>query len=295
MMPVPITLANAANINAVRAQFSTLKSLGFNTVAQSFAGNTSAYDWLAYLQVAEQENLAVIAAFTETPLTWQDSHFELGIREAFLRVAQNQAAFYALVVAHDPFNPKHGGMFTTERLRVLYQQIKIVAPAARVLVLYQDSLGKPELTNNPNTIFKSGQCDVCVITGCAFRNTGDGNRFRRDTLLAQQRLARTVIKREDPRAQLWTTAQVLGATTRLPQDETSWYYMPAPDELQQMVDVLWSAELQQRGKLDGVIWAEWAWDWQSRPIIQGTLGSPEYGAQREWVKNFSKRLGIVPP
>lgn len=294
-MPVPMDRANAANIGGIRLQFSALKALGFNAVAQSFAPTTNAYDWLAYLQAAEQDNLAVIATFNNAPPVWKESRFDLGINEAFLRAAQTQPSLYAFAIIDDPYNPKFNGVISTERLRALYRQVKDLAPNVRVMVTFNKSLARAETENNPNFTFKSGQCDICVISASEFRNTGDGNRFRRDDLLAQQRSARAVIKREDPRAQLWTNAQVFGATTRIPTDENSWYYMPKPDELQQMADLLWSSDLQARGKLDGILWIEWAWDWHTRPVVQATLGGAEFGAQREWVKSFAKRLGLSVP
>lgn len=293
-MPVPANYANMAGISTVRQQFSAIKALGFNLVAQSFEPTSTPYDWLAYLQAAEQANLAVIATFTSTPPVWKDSSFDLGVNEAFLKATQAHPAMYAFVIIDDPFNPKFNNTITSERLRQLYTQTKHVAPNTRLLVLFHKSIAKAETSNTLNVAFKSGQCDICVIDAYEFRNTGDGNRFRRDDLIAQQRVSRAVIKREAPQAQLWTTAQVFGATARNPGDETTWFYMPRADELQQLTEVLTSNELQQRGKLDGIIWLEWAWDWESRRAIQATLGATEFAAQREWIKIFARQLKLLP-
>lgn len=293
-MPVPAEYANLNNINTVRQQLTAVKQLGFNMIAQSFAPDSTPYDWLAYLQAAEQTDLALVAIINDAPPIWKNSGFDVGVNEAFLKATQSHPALYAFAIVDDPFGPRFNNTITSERLRLLYNQVKKIAPSTRILVTFDKSIAKAETNNLVNVAFKSGQCDICVIDACEFRNTGDGNRFRRDELLAQQRISRTVIKREAPLAQLWSTAQAFGATARNPADETTWFYMPKPYELQQFADTLYANDLQQRGKLDGILWLEWSWDWRSRRMIQATLGASEFGAQREWVKSFARQLKLIP-
>jgi hypothetical protein len=295
-MAVPIDGATAANRDLARSEFKRLKMLGVNIVVQWFAPQTTLYDWQSYLDVAAHEDIAIIAGFADAPPVWNGSQFDLGVNEAFLKALQKHPAFYAYLIVDDPFGPKYGGAITTERLQLLYRQSKSIAPNARVVVQFGRTISKAEQERNPRNAFKAGVCDICVIGATEFRNLGDGNKFRRDDLILNHTLARSVIKREDPKAQIWTLLQAFGAVARVSNDESNTYYMPSADEIKQMVDTLGLLDSQIKVKSDGYIWQQWAPDLQARDAAMNTLWDSDFAAQRDRVRQTARQLGLpVPP
>lgn len=295
-MAVPIDNATAANREAARVEIKRLKALGINSVIQLFAPQTTLYDWQTFLDVAAQEEIAIIAGFADAPPVWNGTQFDLGMNEAFLKALQKHPALYAYLIVDDPFGPKYGNVITTERLQLLYRQVKSVAPNTRVIVQFGRTISKAELERNPRSAFKTGMCDICVIGATEFRNLGDGNKFRRDDLILNHTLARAVIKRENPKAQIWTMLQTFGAVARSGNAESSTYYMPSADELRQLLDTLGLLDTQTKVKSDGYVWQQWAPDLQARDAALNTLWDSDFGAQRDRVKQMAKQLGLpVPP
>lgn len=295
-LAVPIDSATAANRQVARAELKRLKTLGINIVIQLFSSQTTLYDWQTFLDVAAQEDIAIIAGFADAPPVWNGTQFDLGVNEALLKALQKHPALYAYLILDDPFGPKYTGVMVSERLQLLYRQVKSVAPNVRVMVQFGRTISKAEQERNPRNAFKAGMCDICVIGATEFRNLGDGNKFRRDDLILNHTLARTVIKREDPKTQIWTLLQAFGAVARIGNDESSTYYMPSADELKQMLDTLGLLDSQTKIKSDGYLWQQWAPDLQARDAALNTLWDPDFGAQRERVKQTAKQLGLpVPP
>lgn len=289
---VPAERAIIANSAGLRAELRQLKTLGINIVEQSFTRGSTLYDWRAFLDVAAQEAIYVIPGLLDAPPTWNGTRFDLGQNEALLRGIQNHPALYAILILDDPFHPKFGGAFTTDRLQLLYQQIKQIAPNARVMIKFNRGILKAEQEKNPRVAFQAGLCDICAIGALEFRDYGDGKKFRRDDLLVNHNYSRALIKRQNPQAQLWTSVQVFGAPVRLANDESTTYYLPPPGELQQAIDLILSPDLQAKAKLDGIVWQQWSSDTVAREPIQFTLRDLEFAAQRDIVKALAKKLGL---
>jgi hypothetical protein len=286
---VPEDRANAGNVANIRSEFRTLKDLGINVVVQSFASGSTESDWQAYLDAAAEEGLLVAGWFRTEPPVWNGSGFDLGINKVFLSSMKNHPALYAFFLIDEPFHSKHGWEITAERLQLLYRQAKDIAPDVLMGVQFSREIKLAEDRQNPNYGFRSGMCDICVIGGLDFRNYGNGNQFYRDDMLANQRASRAVIKREDPNARIWATIQVFGSA----QGRSS-YYMPSPAELQEVVDLLFSSELQATGQLDGVIWQQWMPYSKTGDAAQYTLSDPQFEEQRNIVKNTAEHLGLPP-
>lgn len=251
--------AQAANVAAIRAQFQIIKQLGVGVAGQSFSDRSTEADWQAYLDAAEAEGLGVLPVFFDAPPAWDGNAWDLGINGAFLTAMKDHPALYAIFIMDEPFHrEKHRGV-TTAALQQLYQQVKGIAPNVPVAVQFSREITDAEQENDRRHAFKSGLCDICIISALEFRNYGLGNRLDEDTLMENQSVSRLVISREAPQAQIWTTVQVFGAArTTSSGGSGSSYFMPSAEQLQQMLDLLLSAEVQSNGRLSGIVWQQWA-------------------------------------
>ncbi|MBI3955669.1 hypothetical protein HY339_00270 [Candidatus Gottesmanbacteria bacterium] len=268
--------ATAAEAGGIAAGLKAIKDgTGVTTVAQAFPSSSTQKDWHVFFDAAENFDMKVIPFFgLEAPPKWNGKSFDLGINETFLKTMKDHPALYAFFLIDEPFHAKHGWNVTTERLQLLYQQAKAIAPNVPMIVQYSREISKAENGGNTKYRFAAGQCDICKISALEFRNYGQGNVFDRDALIANHTVSRRVITRENPTAQLWSTVQVFGSA-----GGKSSYYMPTSSELQQMVDTLFSDQLQQEGKLDGVSWQAWiAFD--TDDAKQLNLSKPQFGAHR---------------
>ena len=285
---VPEDRANVGGVDEIRTAFRKLKELGISVVGQAFAAESTRDDWQAYLDVAAQENIKVAGWFRDTPPVWTGSSFDLGVNRVFLEAMKDHPALYAFLLIDEPFHKKHGWEITVERLQLLYQQAKQIAPRVLMAVQFSREVEKAEARQDPRFAFKRGMCDVCIISTLEFRNYGEGNLFYRDVLLATHSVSRAVIRREDPEAKIWTTVQVFGSSTG-----DSSYYMPRADELQQMVDLLLSPELRAAGALDGMLWQQWASFYAAKNSEQYTLSDPEFEELRNIVRDTARRLNLL--
>ncbi|MEW5989603.1 MAG: hypothetical protein AB1791_23490 [Chloroflexota bacterium] len=256
---MPPEEAKAANAQNIRAQFQAIKQLGIDVAGQSFSDRSTPADWQAYLDAAEAEGLGVLPVFFDAPPAWDGNTWDLGVNGEFLAAMKDHPALYAIFIIDEPFHrEKHRGV-TTAALRQLYDQVKSIAPNVPVAVQFSREITDAEQENDRRHAFKSGLCDICIISALEFRNYGLGNRLDEDTLVENQSVSRMVISREAPQAQIWTTAQVFGAArTTSSGGSGSSYFMPSAEQLQQMVDLLLSAEVQSHGRLSGIVWQQWA-------------------------------------
>ncbi len=287
--PVPFHKVGAENVDEIRATFGKLRELGISIVFQPFLPGFTKADWKAYLDVALQQDMKVVGWVPYRTQEWGDDGFEWGMNKVFLESVKDHPALYAFFMIDEPFSARHGWTITAERLQLMYQQAKEIAPNVPVVVQFSREIMNAELGEyRPQYAFKSGMCDICVIGTREFRNYGQGNVFYSDMLLSNHAISRVVIKREDPNAEIWTMVQVFGS----PNAKSS-YYMPSVDELQQMIYLVLSPELQAAGELDGIIWQQWASPFEAQDPKQYTLGDPEFEALRSVVKDTARRLGLA--
>ena len=289
LIAVPEDRANAANVDQIRAELKRLKELGLNIVVQSFQVGSTEADWKAFFDIAAEEGLGVIPAFRTEPPVWTGSGFDLGSGPQLLAAMKDHPALYAYFLVDEPFHEKHDWQITADRLQMLYQQFKAIAPRVPMMVQFSREIKLIEEKKKPQYEFRSGMCDICVISALEFRNYGEGDRFYSDELVSNHIVSRAVIKRENPGAQIWSTIQVFGTATG-----KSTYYMPSAQELGQMTDVLFSPELQEAGELDGVIWQLWASPRTDQDSGQLSLADPEADAQRQKIKEIARTLGLLP-
>jgi hypothetical protein len=285
---VPLDNAGAENVDEFRATFGRLKELGVSVVFQPFLPEFTQADWKAYLDVALQEDMKVVGWVPHRESKWADDGFEWGMNKAFLESVKDHPALYAFFMIDEPFHRKHEWTITAGRLQLMYQEAKEIAPNVPVVVQFSREIQRAEQGEyGPQYAFEGKMCDICVISALEFRNYGQGNVFHRDVMISNHTASRAVMKRENPNAQIWTTVQVFGAA-----GGGSSYYMPSADELQEMVDVLLSPELQVTGELDGIIWQQWASPFEAQAAKQYTLGDPEFEALRSVVKDTARRLNL---
>lgn len=287
--PVPLDMATAGNIEQIRTEFGRIKKLRISIVAQIFSGESTEADWRAYLDAAQQENLLVVPGFAESPPVWRGNDFDMGPSQVFLETMKDHPALYGFLLIDEPFHKKHNWDITADRLQLLYQEAKAIAPNVLIAVQFSREIQRAEQGRDPRFMFRSGMCDICIISALEFRNYGDGNRFYKDVLISNQSISRAVIKREAPEAQIWSTVQVFGSA----QGKSS-YYQPSVDELRDMVRVLLSPELQAAGALDGLLWQAWSPFLEAQTTTQLSLGSQNSEDLRNVVEETAQQLNVPP-
>jgi hypothetical protein len=260
-LPVPADVAFEENASDIKHGLKRAKRLGINVGGQYFLTDSRYRDWDAYLDVAEEQRLTVIAWFKDSPPVWNGTRFELGKSGAFLRKMRDHPALHGFFLYDEPFE-----VMDAEQLRQLYSQGKRIAPDVPIVIGFSRQIWKAEAAGDESHAFSDGMCDICHISALEFRNYGDGDIFYRDVLIANHTVSRSVIRERDPDAEIWTSVQVFGGAGH------STYYMPSPEELQEMVDLLLSPELQAAGELDGMTWQNWTTELTPPP------GSPTWTA-----------------
>lgn len=273
--PVSVEVAAAGHEEEIRDALNAVQAMGVNVVIQSFAEDSTEDDWQAFLDVAAEEGLWVIPGFQDVPPVWNGTDFDLGINETFLVAMGDHPAVYAYWLIDEPFHEKHNWTITAERLQLLYQQARTLAPNLPMAVQFSREIMRGEQNPGDTYDFRNGMCDICVISALEFRDFGDGPQFYSDVLIENHTVSRAVIRREAPQAQIWTTAQVFGDA-----QGSSTYYMPSAAEVQAMVDLLLSPELQAAGELNGIVWQQWASPHLQQAPGQFTLGDVSMDGQR---------------
>lgn len=294
-LPVPQDQTYARNADAIRQSFRELHAHGITVVGQFFASDSVEADWQVFFDIAAEEGIGVIPAFEEAP-RWNGDHFDLGITGELLNAMHDHPALYAIAPVDEPFHARHNWEITATRLQQLYRQLKEIAPNTPVYVPFSREIWKGEQGRyGSDYVFKSGMCDICVISTLEFRNFGDGNKFDSDTALQNHAVSRAVIRREDPDAQIWTTIQAFGSVGTTEGRNGSSYYMPDADEFQAMIDLLLSPELQNNGELDGIMWQQWQSRGTQQDQQQYTLADPQFAEHRTIITETAARLGIPIP
>ncbi|MEW5988200.1 MAG: fibronectin type III domain-containing protein [Chloroflexota bacterium] len=285
--PVSTEVAAAGHEEEIRDALQAVQALGINLVIQSFAEDSTEADWQAFLDVAAEEGLWVIPGFQDAPPVWNGTDFDLGVNEPFLQAMSDHPAVYAYWLIDEPFHEKHNWTITAERLQLLYQQARAVAPNLPMAVQFSREIMRGEQNPGDTYDFRDGMCDICVISALEFRDFGDGPQFYSDVLIENHTISRAVIRREAPQAQIWTTAQVFGDA-----HGNSSYYMPSPAEVQAMTDLLLSPELQAAGQLNGIVWQQWTSPHLQQAPGQFTLGDVSMSGQREVVTETAVDLDL---
>jgi hypothetical protein len=233
-----------------------------------------------------------VTVFIFEPPVWNGSGFDLGPGEEFLRTQKDHPALFAYLLIDEPYHQKHNWEITTERMQRLYQQAKSLAPNVPMQVGWSREIWRSAQGDyGADYAFEGKMCDICAVSTLEFRNYGPGNSFDRDTAVANHRTSRELILRENPEAEIWATVQVFGsvATTEGRADGST-YYMPSAAELQEMIDLLFSPELQAAGELDGVYWQQWASFRTQQEPSQYTLADPEFADLRAIVEQTTAGL-----
>jgi PKD repeat protein len=272
--------ATLAHLDEFTRELKRIKEeFGTSLMTQVFPLNLPAAEevavWQAYFDAAQQQGVKLVPLFKERPV-WNDANgnFDLGINGRFLTAMQDHPALAAFVLIDEPFE-----VITAEQLRLLYLQVRAVAPANLPLMVgFSREVMRGEQSPSPDDNFTSGMCDIGMISALEFRDYGGGPFFDRATLIENQTVSRSVITREDPSAGIWSSAQVFGT-------EGS-YYMPSPGELQEMINLLLSPELQAAGELDALYFQKWE-------DGNYSLADPGNEAQRAIVQTTI--TGLVPP
>ncbi|MEW5988124.1 MAG: hypothetical protein AB1791_15945 [Chloroflexota bacterium] len=292
---VPGEQATAPYESEIRQAFQDIKALGANVVGQIFTPQSTEADWRFFFDLAYEEGLWVLPVFFDEPPVWRDTGFDLRVNGRFLKALAGHPALLAFFIVDEPFHRKHDFTINGERLALLYQQVKAIAPDTPVAVQFSREIARAESRANREYAFRPGLCDICIISALEFRNYGDGNQFRQADLERNHLLSRAAIAREAPQAQIWTTMQVFGSVKTTEGQGESTYYMPSAEELQQMVDVLFSPELQAAGPLSGIVLQQWASSTADMDRSQYTLGDPQFDAQRVIIQELARRVGLPVP
>ncbi|MCO5183982.1 MAG: hypothetical protein M9965_08610 [Anaerolineae bacterium] len=295
VLAVPTDAVYVANADEIRAAMRELKALDINIIFQLFPADSTVADWRSFLDIAAEEGMLVDLGMEDGSPRWNGADFDLGPYETLLRELADHPALYAVAIIDEPYHKKHNFEITTDRLQLLYRQSKALAPDLPVHVGFSREIWKAaEGRYGPEYSFAPGLCDICAVSTLEFRNYGDGNFFDAETALNNHLASRETIRRLAPDSQIWTTVQAFGSVNTTDNGEGGTYYMPSADELQEMLALLFSDELQAAGALDGVMWQQWASRYTDQDSKQYTLSDPEFAAHRELMKQVGENAGFTP-
>lgn len=256
--------------------------LGISIIFQLFDRKSTEADWIAYFLEAKKQGAQVLAAVTDSdyvPAGCTQANGErcvLGPERRFLEAVRDNpdvfdGVLYGFLLIDEPYKD-----IGAEQLRWMYEDAKAIVDVP-IVVGWSRQLWK--FGNNPKGKFSDGMCDICLISSLEFRDYGEGPFFDRETLIANHLASRQMIREADPEAKILTSIQVFGSAR-----SGSSYYMPSAPELQEMVDILFSDELQAAGELDGVVWQTWKAITEQKVDSQDNLSDDEFEDQREIVR-----------
>lgn len=281
---VPVEKAYSSNSKEIIESLSKIReTLNIDLAAQIFAGDTTEKDWEFVLNSAEKYNFKLIIAFEDganSPPKWNGTSFDLGIAGEFLKKYKDHPALYTVLVVDEPYHSRHNGEYTPERLRVLYSQLKNVAPNLPVFLQFSRQLSKFNDNGKLGQIFTDNMCDICGVSALEFRNYGEGRIFDTQTLIDNNTISRSLISQRDSEALIYVTAQTFGSIK-----QNGGYYMPTPEELSQMLDLLFSPKLQSSGEIDILAFQSW----QSAFVedkYQNNLSKDEFSLHRQIVHDI---------
>lgn len=295
VLAVPTDASYVANADEIRAAMRELKALGINIIFQLFPSDSTVADWRSFLDIAAEEGMQVDIGMEDRSPRWNGTDFDLGPYDTLLRELGDHPALYAVAIIDEPYHKKHNFEITTDRLQILYQQSKALAPDLPVHVGFSREIWKAdEGRYGSEYSFAPGQCDICAVSTLEFRNYGQGNFFDVETAANNHLASRETIRRLAPNSQIWTTVQTFGSVNTTDNNEGGTYYMPSADELQEMLALLFSDELQAAGALDGVMWQQWASRYTDQDSKQYTLSDPEFAAHRDMMKQVGENAGFTP-
>lgn len=279
---VAIEEAKQINLQKFKSELDRIKKeLGITIIYQGFPGNSSAADWKAYLDAAEEAETKLIATFADNPPKTAGSGIDLGITGRFLAEMKDHPALYAIFLIDEPFHQKHGWKITADKLKQMYGQAKKLAPKVPVIAQFSREIQKMETDGKIQYQFGAGMCDVCQISALEFRNYGQGNKFYKEDLIKNHSVSRRVIGRETPAAAIYSSAQSFGNKLG-----KSSYYFPSLEEYQEMLRLLMSDELAKSGKLSGIYFQTWTAETIAVSGQQQNLSSPESAGHRKMIKGF---------
>lgn len=265
--------------------------LGIRIVWQVFGEKSTESDWIAFFTQAKQEGVKVIAAVTDSdyvpqPCNQQNQlRCDLDVMGKFLTSVRNNPniykdTLYGFLLIDEPYKD-----ISAEQVRWMYEDAKAIIDVP-IMVGWSREIWK--FDKNPKARFTDGMCDICLISALEFRDYGEGKFFDKDTLIDNQTYSRKTIRERDPDAKIISSIQVFGSSRG-----GSTYYMPSPQELQEMVDILFSEDLQSAGKLDGVVWQTYKAITGNKGDFQDNLSDPEFEEQRQIAREVCSQSGVL--
>lgn len=247
-------------LDEARGRMQAIKASGFDLLGQVFALDSVEADWIAMLDLMQEEGLRALPFILQDPADWDGTRWNtLGLHEPFLEATKDHPAMLWFSIIDEPFNVP----ITTVQLQTLYQQYKEIAPDMPIFGQYSKQIWVREEADDRFqglVNYATGQCDVANIASLSFRNedTYPGDpQYRRQETIDNHTVSRRVINRETPGMPITTTVGVFGGTT---------YYMPTVDELTALLDLIVSDALEAEGHLSGILFQTW---W---PFHQSVVG-----------------------
>jgi len=287
LYPVPADFANRAHVGAIRQEMRVLSALGVDTVGLESELTSVQIDWETLLGEAAAEGIKVLSSFTNaddsTILSWNGSSYDLGIYETYINAMKNHPAYLGVHIVDEPFHARHGGQFTTTRLGVLWNQILTLAPSGEVLSAWSGEIKKGEEGSDPEKKYKAGSTMV-QISAREFRCEGSNKVYQRQDLVDNHTVSRAVVQRDDPTAKIGCSLQVFGPRVEC----SSSYYFPTIAETVDMVELVRSKGLQDKKKIEFVMWQLWWAATAAQDSGQYSLRDPDSAGHRRLVRKYSR-------
>ncbi len=243
----------------LREQMQAVRELGITTILQAFPPELTPEDWTLILDIAAEEGLSI--AGKPGPVDWNPAPDDLSRITELLAVIGDHPALYSLMYLHEPWE-----LYTTAEIQQMYREIKEQFPDVRLGIALSGGLDR---STQPDRSFADDMCDLCLVNLKPFQADPAMAAFQGADRLVQ---AFAVIPKEDPDAEIWSSAQVwapVGGGRRE-------FQVATPDEM----TALFCAIIQQY-PVRGFFWEVWTFDKDT----VGTLREPDGAEMRQAVRD----------
>lgn len=245
----------------IQERLEYLKTLGVDTVIQTFSSNGTSESWLIFLDEAELLDIQVIA-FLYPAGKWTGSRFDYESIRDFLAVVGDHPALLAYLGLHEPLEE-----FTSEQLKEFYQTVKSYSPDLPIAHYLSDMEWFDGSFRFSGRKFSEGICDICIIWYYPARFKRGNPIFEEKVLIEVIQNNRQLLDNRAPDAQLWFLGQAFALEAHVRN-----LRMPNPEEMEKIFILAADAEI------DGFLWYPW-----SHGSYDMVLGDEQMEFQRQQV------------
>lgn len=257
----------------IRKQLENVKSLGVNTVIQTFDSQVvdGRENWLIYLDEADRVGIQVVAQLY--PISGQDGvEYDFLLIRDFLEIVKDHPALIAYLGFHEPLEN-----YTTDQLRKFYVQFKSIAPQTPLAHYMGDMHWFDQNSRYPGREFSSGICDICIIWYYPAISNQNQPLFMAKQLRNSIKQNRQLVDQRAPNSQLWFLGQAFTY-----EDPDTPLRMPTPQEMELIFSIA------EQEKVDGFLWYPWLHNLYQQVLSDKDLESQRQAVYSIYMENFGE-------